>query len=717
MPGMPRRVKVAVLMAGVVAAGACASLPPSGEGPAAPLSYDAKMVALLQLEDQRVFGPPDAERPPPAITPAGTRTPAVQPPPDLLSLLRDGEARVRRRAALAVGRVGLADGVAPLSDLLASDPEPDVRKMAAFALGLIGDASAADALLTALQSDEPRVQGRAAEALGLIGHRAGAETISAMMRTHIATGVLAGILPDDLGYPKAPEVEAVRLGAYALVRIGDYDALARALIDSAGRPVSEWWPVAYALQRIGHSSAAPALRGLLSSEGQITRAFAARGLGILKDAQASATLLDVAGDDRAPHAVRIQAIRALAEMGEPRAEAPLVSLIVSRDTPSALRLEAATALGRVGSPTTVDLLLDLLTDRAPAMRAVALDVLARLEPETFMTAISGLAPDPHFSVRAALARALAHLPAEAAAPRLEGLAGDEDQRVVPAALRALAEVGAAGAGERLLAALSADDPVVRQAAARGLAMLRTPGAVPALTAALDAAAGEGTYVARAEFLAALVTLDPAEAPSRLRRVLAGDRDWAMRVRAADLLREREPDADVSAMRRAPWRTPPDPARLASMVSPPYSPQAYIDTDKGTIQIELAVLDAPWTVANFIALAGRGFFGGVGLHRVVPDFVVQDGDPRGDGEGGPGYTIRDELNERPYLRGTVGMALDWKETGGSQFFITHSPQPHLDARYTVFGHVVSGMDVVDALEPWDVIRQVRVWDGTEWIGLP
>ena len=88
----------------------------------------------------------------------------------------------------------------------------------------------------------------------------------------------------------------------------------------------------------------------------------------------------------------------------------------------------------------------------------------------------------------------------------------------------------------------------------------------------------------------------------------------------------------------------------------------------------------------------------------------DGDPRGDGEGGPGYTIRDELNELPYLRGTVGMALDWKDTGGSQFFITHAPQPHLDGRYTVMGYVVNGMDVVDRLVPGDVIRRVRVSDG-------
>jgi cyclophilin family peptidyl-prolyl cis-trans isomerase/HEAT repeat protein len=711
---MPRYVPATILTAAILGLGACASLPP-GPGPAVPLSYEEKMVALLRLEDQRVLRLPESDQPPPIVTAPGAPVPT--PPPDLLTLLRDDEARLRRRAAVAVGRVGLAEGIAPLVVVLESDPEPDVRKMAAFALGLIGDPAGAEALVAALATEDPRVQGRAAEALGLIGHRPAGEAIAAMMQAHIAAGALDGILPDDLGHPKTPDVEAVRLGAYALVRIGDYDAMARALLDASGRPVSHWWPVAYAFQRVGHPAAAPVLLSLLESEGQITRAFAARGLGGLEDARASAPLLAVVADERAPFAVRVQAIRALAAMGEPRAEEALVAVVAGRDTPSPLRLEATTALGRVGSAAIVDLLLDLLTERAPAMRAAALDALARIDPDMFLAALSGLPPDAHFSVRAALARALAHLPAEAATPRLEILAEDEDQRVVPAALRALAEVGATGAAERLLAALEASDPVVRMAAAEGLATLGPPGAVPALSAAFEAAAGEGTYVARAGILAALVALDPADAPSRLRRVLAEDRDWAMRVRAAELLREREPDAEVSAMRPAPWRTPPDEGALAAMVSPEYSPQAYIETDKGTVQIELAVLDAPWTVANFITLAGRGYFDGVALHRVVPDFVVQDGDPRGDGEGGPGYTIRDELNERPYLRGTVGMALDWKDTGGSQFFITHSPQPHLDARYTVFGHVVAGMDVVDALEPWDLIRQVRVWTGAEWIGPP
>jgi cyclophilin family peptidyl-prolyl cis-trans isomerase len=153
----------------------------------------------------------------------------------------------------------------------------------------------------------------------------------------------------------------------------------------------------------------------------------------------------------------------------------------------------------------------------------------------------------------------------------------------------------------------------------------------------------------------------------------------------------------------------DPAWHALIV-PPFSPHAYIETDKGTIEIELAVLDAPLTVRNFITLARKNFFDGLPIHRVVPDFVIQGGDPHGDGEGGPGYTIRDEINQWPYLRGTVGMALDWKDTGGSQFFITLSPAPHLDGRYTVFGHVVNGMDVVDRIVPLDRVVRVRIVDG-------
>ena len=119
-------------------------------------------------------------------------------------------------------------------------------------------------------------------------------------------------------------------------------------------------------------------------------------------------------------------------------------------------------------------------------------------------------------------------------------------------------------------------------------------------------------------------------------------------------------------------------------------------------------DAPLTVDNFVKLANSGYFNSVAFHRVVPNFVVQDGDPRGDGNGGPGWSIRDEINTVPYERGAVGMALSGKNTGGSQWFITHSPQPHLDGGYTVFGNVNDeGMKIVDNIVRGDKILKVEI----------
>lgn len=113
------------------------------------------------------------------------------------------------------------------------------------------------------------------------------------------------------------------------------------------------------------------------------------------------------------------------------------------------------------------------------------------------------------------------------------------------------------------------------------------------------------------------------------------------------------------------------------------------------------------MTNFLALARKKYFDGVPIHRVVPNFVVQDGDPTGTGNGGPGYEIRDEINPVAYGRGTVGMALSGPDTGGSQWFVTHAPQPHLDGIYTVFGQVAAGQEVVDRIEQGDRILRITV----------
>jgi cyclophilin family peptidyl-prolyl cis-trans isomerase/HEAT repeat protein len=673
-----------------------------------PISWENKLDWMMRLEDQRILRDPNP--PPPGIFAPATRTTAavmaLPPPSDLVQLLNDGEARVRRRAALAIGRVGLAEGVAPLAQLLA-DPDIEVRQMAAFALGLIGDAAARGALVQALADPDPTLQGRAAEALANIGDRNDAAAIATMTQAHVKAGALAGLAPDDLNYPLAPAVEAARLGLYALVRLNAYDQIAATVLEG-GKPVSTWWPVAYALQRPGDARATPALTALLATPGRYTAAFAARGLGVVKAQSAAPALRQIVEQRQADPAVVIQALRAIAAIGDAMSVAVLEKIVLDVNADPTLRSEALAAYGQLATAESMDLLLDLMSDPAPAVRAMAMRALARLDPELFMGTLSGLDVDRDWTVRAAQATALGSVPPSLGFPRLQLMLQDRDQRVVPVAINALVTSKAPGAEAVLLDLLKADDFAVRAAAANGLAELKSTGAVAALIQAYRGGEGDSTYVARAAALVALARLAPEAARPVLQDALR-DREWPIRVRAAQLLREQglpgvDPVRPASSSRmvtQEEWQM---------LLNPRFSPHAYIETDRGEIEIELAILDAPLTVANFIALARKGFFNGTTVHRVVPDFVVQDGDPRGDGEGGPGYTIRDEINQRPYLRGTVGMALDWEDTGGSQFFITHSPQPHLDARYTVFGHVVRGMEVVDQIRQWDVVRRVRIWDG-------
>ena len=148
-----------------------------------------------------------------------------------------------------------------------------------------------------------------------------------------------------------------------------------------------------------------------------------------------------------------------------------------------------------------------------------------------------------------------------------------------------------------------------------------------------------------------------------------------------------------------------PERFDSLYNQTDSPRVRITTARGEIVIELYPEISPKTVANFLKLAESGFYNNRIWHRVVPDFVIQDGCPRGDGWGSPGYEIRCEYNHLPFERGSVGMATSGKDTGGSQYFICHSAQPHLDGRYTVFGKVISGLDIVDQIQLGDSITSV------------
>ena len=136
-------------------------------------------------------------------------------------------------------------------------------------------------------------------------------------------------------------------------------------------------------------------------------------------------------------------------------------------------------------------------------------------------------------------------------------------------------------------------------------------------------------------------------------------------------------------------------------------QATIKTHEGEIVVDLNFKEAPHTVANFVKLANDGFYDGLIFHRVIHGFMIQGGDPEGDGTGGPGYTIADEMNSLKHEAGVISMANSGPNTAGSQFFITHMEQPHLNGRHTVFGKVVKGFDVVTRVEKGDVIQSITI----------
>ncbi|ACL24046.1 MULTISPECIES: peptidylprolyl isomerase [Chloroflexus] len=153
-----------------------------------------------------------------------------------------------------------------------------------------------------------------------------------------------------------------------------------------------------------------------------------------------------------------------------------------------------------------------------------------------------------------------------------------------------------------------------------------------------------------------------------------------------------------------WNSPPP-----MQIDPTKTYRVTMETTRGTIELDLYPQHAPMTVNNFVFLTREGFYDGLTFHRVIKDFVIQGGDPTGRGSGGPGYRFPDEVKGNPLTHeaGVISMANAGPNTNGSQFFITHTPQPHLNGRHTVFGRVVSGMDVVYAIQQGDKMTKVTV----------
>jgi cyclophilin family peptidyl-prolyl cis-trans isomerase len=334
-------------------------------------------------------------------------------------------------------------------------------------------------------------------------------------------------------------------------------------------------------------------------------------------------------------------------------------------------------------------------------------------------------PDPVWWVRSALAAALGGLGDEMSVGILHGMLKDEDPRVLPAVLEALRSARGKDSLDTLRRHLEHADLGVRVAAAEGLGALGSPDVAAPLLAAWRRGLGDGPGDIEARLAAVAALAVPLAPPGRpdadaarqaLVEVARDDPARAVRARAGAVLREAgasapAPGAEAVTRPAADYREAMAPYAPRAGVAL-YTPRAFLHTRHGTIEIHLDVVESPLTAWSFVDLARSGFYDGLVFHRVEPGFVVQGGCPRGDGNGGPGFVRRCEVTRRPFGRGAVGIALSGKDTGGSQLFVTLSPQPHLDGVFTLFGQVVKGMDVVERIRPGDAIERVEVWTGEE-----
>jgi len=666
---------------------------------------------------------------------------------DLRSLFSARNANVRARAALAAGRIGNEDAVDDLIRSLQHDDESEVRAMAAFALGEIESPLAADALVAVLKDRrDERVGARAVEALGKIAAALPKE--QEQRAQELAAAVLEA-LKFEARRRSAPDGLTILLGLTAVLRTKPANAgpiVAEFLHYSDSRIRAD---AANALARLKLKDGNDQLRKLLTSDPDpIVRANAARVLGATEDKASYEGLLDRALNDKDSR-VRVSAIRALASLKDAPATVALIkrgaALLVAakrewrdkgmawgRPTAANELLEIATALGRLRQDSKDHRTMEWLK-QIPQVAAPAPEIeiaLARIDPNFYLGEILRPAQESillDWRAASSIAQALGELATvesmkgnsvvqrilgamldyRNSSPTPKTLVAVHSEYAIPDVLRAYAASKPKDLDDVLRKHLKDSDVIIRATAAELLGELPPDETdARALVAALPVAlADKELNDAALAILDTLAKLKSAKANEAIKTAL-GSQDYLVRRKAVALLKANGTGDFSPRIGTVQTRnTAADYERAIGRMGKQLD--AIVTTDKGTFTIRLLPDEATLNVDNFIQLAKRNYFNGITVHRVVPNFVIQDGDPRGDGNGGPGYQIRCEINEVPYERGAVGMALSGKDTGGSQWFVTHSPQPHLDGGYTVFGNVVNGMDTVDNTVRGDVIRSIVI----------
>lgn len=648
-----------ILVAATVAACICAATAEAASRYARVMSTTAGLDTLKNLalwEDQRVTGEGK-----------------------LFDYLRSRNPLVRFRAVQVIGRIQEPDDAPRILPLL-DDPDTRVVEETFFALGQMGSEAAVPALVEVCKSGSVHDKVMAAEALGKIG---GKDAVEALM----------GLLHEFHAMARAA-------AAMGLARAADEEAIPALLIATEDPDPDVAWRAIYALEKVESKKVGPRIAKFLEPDRPtVVRAYTARTLGKQKYGKAEDALIDALDDD--DDGLVINAINALGAIESGSAVNPLGELATSHRSHH-VRRAAASALGEIGKDKARDYLIRSMLDESTGVRVASVIAMARCLGDNAGMFIDQAMTDGDPLVRAAAVEAIGEAELKKRAGAVMKIVEKNDEpRMRVAAVTALGKLDTDEVPPFLVGLLDDTDPVVATLAAAGIAEREYEEAVPDLVAAYRARSNADF---RLQVLETLDALEVDEGPAvELIRECTGEPDKRLRTLAADILTARGLPVPPMKSDRDFYEENFDDTRMAALAPPVGPVRAIISTRHGDIEIELYGDTAIQTVDNFIKLAREGFYDGLIFHRVVPNFVVQGGCPRGDGWGDPGYTIRSEFNRYNYDAGVVGIAHSGKDTGGSQFFITLSPQPHLDGRYTVFARVRRGMDAVLAVDLGDEMK--------------
>ncbi len=628
---------------------------------------------------------------------------------------RSPDPTVRRAAATALGRLQSTNAL-PLLERLLIDDDAETRQRAAFSLGITPGAA-------------PTIRGR----LDTLPAQArwGAPHESDRLRAALLESLGRHADPADIDRLVAATAEpgeTAIAAAHALARLG------RKSVDGVGRAVPALVALtarldpraveagAYALRRVTMKSATEADFSRVTDRAAnaptpSARAWLVHAASATPNGQQRAALITRALADPSP-LVRIAALdQVRASDGEPGALAPRLT-----DDDEGVRAAAIAALGRLGTPAARSV-LDGVSATTAAHQADLVRAKSQSVGSIDVERITS--PSTDAEVRAALTESVTDL------GLLTRLCRDDAAVVRSTAASRILELKLPLGESTSLALLDSADPVVRQAAVDRLAALAPPSdagppppkkprradpprptaprlaaaTVDALVAAMRVETDPDVLVGGFAVLASAAAgtnshlrADDALLVDTLIRG-AGHPDAPVRDAAAAVARAIRVDVAGAARRSDVPAT--DLALARNTVG------ARVTTTRGTFTVELRPDVAPLAVANFARLADAHFYDRLTFHRVVPGFVVQTGDPRGDGSGGPGYTLPDELSDLDYRHGALGMARSGPDTAGSQWFVTTSNQPHLTGDYTLFGYVTSGLSVVDAIERGDQVLSITL----------